>query len=138
MKHLIEEHSSECLLSFVEMIQYKESILTDMKAIQPPHLANISNVSGIDMGFPITPTATSTNKAKNTTAPFNKKNTSHLSIPSTQKVLRDDGTSESVEELELKDDEEDEEEGVGDDKEIDDDEAEKERKRFAVYLFYMK
>eukprot|EP01084_Bolivina_argentea_P260031 439001_1 len=33
MNHLIEEHSSECLMAFIEMIQYKECVLNDIKTI---------------------------------------------------------------------------------------------------------
>eukprot|EP01083_Nonionella_stella_P164773 546426_1 len=35
MNHLIAEHSSECLLSLVEMVQYKESILDNINLIKP-------------------------------------------------------------------------------------------------------
>ena len=65
MNHLIQEHSSECLLSLVEMIQYKESLINDMKSIQPP---------GIN-AVPSTPTTNNNNRNNN-------KDARHLSIPS--------------------------------------------------------
>merc|ERR1712087_722333 len=47
MNHLIAEHSSECLLALVEMIQFKDTILNDMKSVQFPlnavHPINITS-----------------------------------------------------------------------------------------------
>eukprot|EP00485_Elphidium_margaritaceum_P013158 CAMPEP_0202694726 /NCGR_PEP_ID=MMETSP1385-20130828/8514_1 /ASSEMBLY_ACC=CAM_ASM_000861 /TAXON_ID=933848 /ORGANISM="Elphidium margaritaceum" /LENGTH=702 /DNA_ID=CAMNT_0049350625 /DNA_START=29 /DNA_END=2137 /DNA_ORIENTATION=+ len=46
MNHLIEEHSSELLLSMVEMIQYKEALLNDMQLLEQNAAVNGADLAG--------------------------------------------------------------------------------------------
>ena len=74
MGHLIEEHSSECLLCLIEMVQYKECLLNDMKSVQIPN--QIQNAS--HSSFPSTTPMTAIEFQKQETI---KQKERHLSLP---------------------------------------------------------